>query len=148
MKRIARSSDYIVDGGAGAGVHGGEMICKGTTQALLGNPPDRSLTGKYLNGELSVPRLKCPLTPTESILPSNAPQKTISDIDILFPLGKFITVTGVFGERQKLSGNRIPFIHRRVWRSNSTGENWRNFRGWGRVRQCCHRSEPHRKNSR
>ncbi len=79
IEEVIRSSDYIVDVGPGAGVHGGDSLL-GTTQALLGNPaPVRSSTGKYLNGKaFPFPDSKCPLTPTENVTCHQTLQKTIS----------------------------------------------------------------------
>ena len=48
-----RASDYVVDMGPGAGVHGGEVVAQGTPAEVMANP--RSLTGRYLSGELLIP---------------------------------------------------------------------------------------------
>ena len=46
-------ADYVFDIGPGAGIHGGEIVAKGTPDEIMANP--NSLTGKYLTGEMSVP---------------------------------------------------------------------------------------------
>jgi excinuclease ABC subunit A len=93
-----RRADYIIDLGPGAGVHGGEVVAAGKPAQVLEN--SRSLTARYLRGELSIP------IPKKRQKPSNgrgwleilgARENNLKNIDARIPLGAFTCVTGVSG---------------------------------------------------
>ncbi|MDO9530301.1 MAG: excinuclease ABC subunit UvrA [Syntrophales bacterium] len=90
------SSDCIVDMGPGAGLNGGEVVFQGTPGEICKS--ERSLTGKYLSGMLSIPvpdRRRH--VPDEFIILEGANQNNLKDIDIKIPVGVFTCVTGVSG---------------------------------------------------
>ncbi len=91
------SADYVVDIGPGAGIHGGEIVAKGTPQQVIANPA--SLTGQYLSGKLSIPvpaeRRKA--SKTRKLRLSGARGNNLKNISIDIPLGQFIAITGVSG---------------------------------------------------
>jgi excinuclease ABC subunit A len=89
-------ADHVVDVGPGAGVHGGRIIAEGTPADILANP--KSLTGKYLTGELGVPvpkRRKPQKGRALKIV--GARGNNLKDVTVEIPLGTFTCVTGVSG---------------------------------------------------
>jgi excinuclease ABC subunit A len=93
-----RSADYILDLGPGAGVRGGEIVAAGTLDQVMGNP--RSLTGKYLTGELSIAIPKARLKPSRErgwLEVLGATENNLKNIDFRVPVGLLTCVTGVSG---------------------------------------------------
>jgi len=90
------AADYLVDIGPGAGEHGGEVVAAGTPQEVMANP--NSLTGKYLTGELKIEVPKKRRKGNGKYLEiKGAKENNLKNINVKFPLGKFICVTGVSG---------------------------------------------------
>ena len=98
-EEVMKSSNYIVDIGPGAGIHGGNVIYQGVTEKLIETPPDSSLTGKYLSGKKKIPIFKKNENNNDfdSIELIGAEQNNLKNLNIKFPLGKMICVTGVSG---------------------------------------------------
>ncbi|MFI5181854.1 MAG: excinuclease ABC subunit UvrA [Thermoanaerobaculia bacterium] len=103
-----RSADRVVDLGPGAGIHGGEVVGEGHADELSGFP--RSLTGKYLSGELSigVPEGRRPGS-GKSLTVVGARENNLKSITVRFPLGVFTAVTGVSGSGKSTLVNDILF---------------------------------------
>lgn len=91
------TADYVVDVGPGAGIHGGEIVSKGTPQDILSDP--NSLTGKYLTGEMSVPVPAKRRKPQKgrSLKIVGARGNNLKDVTVDIPLGLFTCITGVSG---------------------------------------------------
>ncbi|HXQ08491.1 MAG TPA: excinuclease ABC subunit UvrA, partial [Bradyrhizobium sp.] len=91
-----RLADHVVDVGPGAGVHGGNIVAQGTPADVMNNP--KSLTGKYLTGELSVeiPERRPP-NHRRTIKVINARGNNLKNVSAEIPLGLFTCVTGVSG---------------------------------------------------
>ncbi|MFL9503420.1 excinuclease ABC subunit UvrA [Rhodopseudomonas palustris] len=91
-----RLADYVLDIGPGAGVHGGHIVAQGTPAEIMRNP--KSLTGKYLTGELDVPvPERRPPNHRRTIKLVNARGNNLKNVTAEIPLGLFTCVTGVSG---------------------------------------------------
>ena len=103
-----RAADYIVDIGPGAGLHGGEVVAQGSMEDICAEP--RSITGDYLSG-----RKRIPLPGTrrkgngQAITVRGATENNLKNIDVRFPLGEFICVTGVSGSGKSSLVNEVLY---------------------------------------
>ena len=91
-----RAADHVVDFGPGPGVRGGELVVEGSVRDLLASK--RSVTGQYLSGRLkiAVPAVRR-TGGKDAIVVKNASHNNLKGIDVSFPLGRFVCVTGVSG---------------------------------------------------
>lgn len=103
-----RAADYIVDIGPGAGVHGGEVVCAGTLDDIL--KCDRSLTGQYLSGKRKIEVPEKRRSGNGNVLKViGAAENNLKNINVSFPLGEFICVTGVSGSGKSSLINEILY---------------------------------------
>ncbi len=102
------AADYVVDIGPGAGIHGGEVVFAGTPEQLL--KCKESITGRYLSGKLGIPVPKQRRKGNGlSVKVVGAKENNLKNIDVEFPLGKFICVTGVSGSGKSSLVNHILY---------------------------------------
>ena len=102
------AADYLVDVGPLAGIHGGEIVASGTPKEVMKN--ENSLTGKYLSGKL---RIEVPTIRRKGngqyIEIKGAEENNLKKVNVKFPLGKFICVTGVSGSGKSSLINEILY---------------------------------------
>ena len=101
------AADYIVDIGPGAGVNGGELVGEGTVEDLIKSP--RSITGKYLSGELKIEVPKERRKPTGWIEVRGAKENNLKNINVKIPIGVMTCVTGVSGSGKSSLVNEILY---------------------------------------
>ena len=102
------ASDYIIDLGPGAGVHGGEIIAKGTVEEIKKSP--NSITGQYLSGRKKVEIPKKRRKPNGKwIEVLGAKENNLKNINVKIPLGVFTSVTGVSGSGKSSLVNEILY---------------------------------------
>ena len=103
-----RAADHVIDIGPGAGVNGGTVVAAGTIDDLCACPA--SVTGQYLSGKKSIP---IPETRRKgnghSLLIHGAAENNLKNIDVEFPLGQFVCVTGVSGSGKSSLVNEILY---------------------------------------
>jgi len=92
-----RMADYLLDIGPGAGVHGGEVVARGTPEEVMNEP--KSLTGQYLTGKrcVAVPTTRRLGRKDQHISVIGATANNLQNVNVDFPLGTFTCVTGVSG---------------------------------------------------
>ncbi|MDE5814450.1 MAG: excinuclease ABC subunit UvrA, partial [Muribaculaceae bacterium] len=118
-KDMMNEADYIVDIGPGAGRKGGNVVFQGTPEEMKHT---HTLTATYLNGENSIE------VPSErrkgngkTLTIKGATGHNLKDVDVKFPLGKFICVTGVSGSGKSslVNGTLQPILSQKFYRSNT-----------------------------
>lgn len=109
-----READYLIDMGPGAGIYGGEIVAAGTPKQVLKNK--KSLTAKYLNGEVGIEVPKKRRKFTKEIKLKNAKGNNLKNVTASIPLEVFTVVTGVSGSGKSTLINQtlFPELHNRL----------------------------------
>lgn len=134
-EEIIKHSDYIVDLGPAAGINGGEVMFEGKVKDILKNP-GKSLTGKYLTGEAKIEFLdKKREQNKKKISIKGAAHNNLKNVDIDFPLGKFIVVTGVSGSGKSslVMDTLYPTLQKEINRSRVVPGYYKEIKGLEHV---------------
>jgi excinuclease ABC subunit A len=128
-KDMITESDFILDIGYGAGVHGGHIAAQGTLEELM---KSNSITAQYLNGkkEIEVPKIRRKGNGKKLVL-KGATGNNLKNITVEFPLGKFICVTGVSGSGKSTLINETlyPILRQHFYGSHQKPLAYKEFKG-------------------
>ena len=135
-----RAADWVVDIGPGAGEHGGQVIVSGEVKELLDS--EESLTGQYLSGRKKIPlpgkrRLR---TPGHELTVHGAKEHNLRDVDVTFPLGLFVAVTGVSGSGKSTLVNDILYtsLARTIYKARTIPGRHRTISGVDNIDKVIH----------
>ena len=135
-----RTADWVVDIGPGAGEHGGQVVHSGTVDDLFAHPD--SVTGAYLSGrkEIPLPSSRRPLTPGRELVVKGAREHNLRDLEVTFPLGVLVAVTGVSGSGKSTLVNDILYtaLAKRIYNSREIPGRHRTILGADQVDKVIH----------
>ncbi len=118
-KDMIMAADYVIDMGPGAGINGGDIVAQGTPEELM---KSNSITCEYLNGtkNIEVPKNRRPID-DRFISLYGAKGNNLKDVNISFPLGKFICVTGVSGSGKSsiINDTLYPILKNHFYRTDT-----------------------------
>ncbi len=133
------AADYLIDIGPGAGTEGGYLVAAGTPEEVMKNK--NSLTGKYLTGEMKIEVPKKRRKGNGLFLEvKGAKEHNLKNINVKFPLGKFICVTGVSGSGKSTLVNDILFnaLTKKVYKSKVVVGKCREVKGLDNIDKVVH----------
>ena len=133
------AADYLVDIGPGAGNDGGKIMAFGTPEEVMKNP--NSLTGKYLTGKekIEVPKKRRKGNGLY-IEVKGASEHNLKKVNVKFPLGKFVCVTGVSGSGKSTLVNDILYnaLTKKVYKSKTVVGNCKEIKGLENIDKVVH----------
>jgi excinuclease ABC subunit A len=135
-----RTADWVVDIGPGAGEHGGQVVHSGSVKGLLKHRD--SLTGLYLSGrrEIPVPEVRRPRTRGRELKVVGAYEHNLQNIDVSFPLGLFVSVTGVSGSGKSTLVNDILYtsLAKQIYNARAVPGRHKRINGLDHVDKVIH----------
>ncbi|MGH3411932.1 MAG: excinuclease ABC subunit UvrA, partial [Marmoricola sp.] len=135
-----RTADWVVDIGPSAGEHGGQVVHSGSVADLLEHPD--SETGLYLSGrkQIPVPAVRRPRTRGRELVVRGARENNLRNIDVGFPLGLFVAVTGVSGSGKSTLVNDILYtaLAKQIYNARAVPGKHTRINGTGDVDKVIH----------
>jgi excinuclease ABC subunit A len=134
-----RTADWVVDIGPGAGEHGGKVVVSGTVEDLMSS--EESITGAYLTGRRSIPTPMTRRPPGQRrVAVLGATEHNLRGVDVEFPLGLFIAVTGVSGSGKSSLVNSILYraLAKRVYSTKAVPGRHRRIEGAEEIDKIIH----------
>ncbi|HNW91472.1 MAG TPA: excinuclease ABC subunit UvrA [bacterium] len=128
------AADYVVELGPGAGEHGGEVVAVGTPAQIVKNK--KSPTGAFLAGRQHVfRRARQTEFPAEFMTVRGANEHNLKNLDVQFPFGRFICLTGVSGSGKSTLLNDImfPWLQRKLLQARAPVGRCRDIENWQRI---------------
>jgi excinuclease ABC subunit A len=130
-----RSADQVIDMGPAAGSHGGKIVAQGTIEEICDS--EESLTGRYLSGRLAIetPEKRRKLKKTECIEIKGCREHNLKNINVKFPLGGILCVTGVSGSGKSTLINQtfLRAMKRRLYNSKPKPGEYDKILGTGKI---------------
>ncbi|MGZ8769249.1 excinuclease ABC subunit UvrA, partial [Aeromicrobium sp.] len=135
-----RTADWVVDIGPGAGEHGGQVIVSGEVKELLDS--EESLTGQYLSGRkmIPLPARRRKRKAGHELTVHGAKEHNLLNIDVTFPLGLFVAVTGVSGSGKSTLVNDILYtsLARQIYKARTIPGRHRTISGVANIDKVIH----------